>query len=153
MTTILNDTFNEIVTVLKGITDPAGSTLLFENTNTTWNIYDGTRTEFTGTPAAVIIAADGPTSKLYTNYENFRGYGFYVFIVIDTTITNYAATRINMRLIVDAVLDAIDKSNFLSGNLDVVNAASLKWIEEEQANGVNIVAPLLITGQKTVAVQ
>jgi hypothetical protein len=153
-TTILDDTYNEIVTVLQSIVDPnATSTKLFQNTDSTWNIYDGAKTEFTGTPAAVIIPADGPASKLYSNIENYRGYGFYIFVAMDTTPTNYSLTRKNMRLIVDAVLDALDRSDYLNANLDVVQAASLKWIEEETSTGVNIVAPLQITGQKTVQIQ
>jgi hypothetical protein len=51
------------------------------------------------------------------------------------------------------VLDALDRSDYLNANLDVVQAASLKWIEEETSTGVNIVAPLQITGQKTVQIQ
>ncbi len=150
-TTALNDIYNEIVTLLKAVIDPnnAGS-FLFENTDSTWNIYDGPQTTWTGTPAAVIIPADGPPSKFQSNYQNIRGYGFYVFIAMDTEITNYSQTRINMRLITDAILDAVDRSNMLNNTADIVEAMSLKWIEENNANGVNIVAPLEIVAKKLI---
>lgn len=150
-TTALNDIYNEIVIVLKTVVDPKNTgSNLFENTDSTWNIYDGPQTQWTGTPAAIIIPADGPASKFQSNYQNIRGYGFYVFIAMDTEITNYSQTRINMRLITDGILDSIDRSNMLNNTADIVEAMSLKWIEEETATGVNIVAPLEIVAKKLV---
>ncbi len=150
-TTALNDIYNEIVTMLKTVVDPKNTgTFLFENTDSSWNIYDGPQTQWTGTPAAIIIPADGPASKFQSNYQNIRGYGFYVFIAMDTEITNYSQTRINMRLITDGILDSIDRSNMLNNTADIVEAMSLKWIEEETATGVNIVAPLEIIAKKLV---
>ena len=145
--------YNAIVSVLQTVADPNNATsMLFENTDSTWNIYDGPVTDWKGTPAAVIIPSDGPASKFVSNYENIRGYGFYVFIAMDTTIANYVTSRANMRLIVDAVLDAIDRSDMLNGTADIVEAVTLKWIEEEGANGVNIIAPLEVLAKKTVQV-
>ena len=146
--------YNAIVSVLQTVTDPnnAGS-WLFQNTDSSWNIYDGPVTEWKGTPAAIIIPSDGPASKFVSNYENMRGYGFYIFVAMDTTLANYIASRSNMRLIVDAVLDAIDRSNMLNYSADIVEAVTLKWIEEEGSNGVNIIAPLEVKATKTVEVQ
>ena len=146
--------YNAIVSVLQTVTDPnnAGS-MLFQNTDSSWNIYDGPVTEWKGTPAAIIIPSDGPASKFVSNYENMRGYGFYIFVAMDTTLANYIASRSNMRLIVDAVLDAIDRSNMLNYSADIVEAVTLKWIEEEGSNGVNIIAPLEVKATKTVEVQ
>lgn len=150
-TTTLNDLYNEIVAVLKTVVDPTDTaTYLFQNTDASWNIYDGPQTQWTGTPAAIIIPADGPASKFESNYQNIRGYGFYVFIAMDTELTNYSQTRINMRLITDGILDAIDRSNMLNNVADIVEAMSLKWIEEESSTGVNIVAPLEIVAKKLV---
>lgn len=151
--TNLDNIYNQLVAVLKTVTDPNNaSALLFQNSDSTWNIYDGPVTGWAGTPAAVIIPSDGPGSKFVSNYENVRGYGFYVFIAMDTQIANYAATRKNMRLITDVVLDAIDRSDMLNGSADIVEAVTMKWIEENGTNGVNIVAPLEVKARKTVEV-
>lgn len=152
--TNFSNIYNQIVSTLQTVVDPnnAGS-MLFENTDGTWNIYDGPVTEWKGTPAAVIIPSDGPKSKFVSNYENERGYGFYIFVAMDTTLANYLTSRTNMRLIVDAVLDAIDRSNDLNYSADIVEAVTLKWIEEEGANGVNIIAPLEVQARKTVQVK
>lgn len=150
-TTALNDIYDAIVSLLKTVPDPTNtSSLLFQNTDLTFNIYDGPQTQWTGTPAAIIIPADGPTSKFESNYQTIRGYGFYVFIAMDTTLANYTSTRMNMRSITDGILDAIDRSNMLNNTADIVEAMSLKWVEEESTTGVNIVAPLEITAKKMV---
>lgn len=149
----LDNMYNALVTALQGVADPnSASSPVFQNIDSSWNIYDGARTEPAGTPAAFIVPADGPNSEFATSAENYRGYGFYIFVAMDTELTNYAITRKNMRLIVDTVLDAIDRSGMLAGTADMVQAASFKWIEEETATGLNIVAPLLITAQRTVEV-
>lgn len=155
--TTADDIFNEIVAVLQTVTDPADNAqLLFSNVNNTtnplgkWEIYDGTQTTFQGTPAAVIIPADGPKSKFISNYENKRGYGYYIFIAMDTEIVNYFTTRKNMRLITDAILDAFDRSDMLNDKVDILEATTFKWIEEEATDGYNIIAPLEIDAYKTV---
>jgi hypothetical protein len=144
--------YNALVTALQGVADPNNPTSpLFQNSDNSWNIYDGRQTD-TNTPAAMIVPADGKPSEFATSTENYRGYGFYIFVVMDTTIPNYAATRANMRLIVDSVLDAIDRSGMLGGTADMLQAASFRWLEEETANGVNIIAPLEISAQRTIEV-
>lgn len=149
----LSNMYAQLVVTLKTVADPNQSnSMVFENSDNTWNIYDGTQTEYAGTPAAILEPTDGPQSEFATSAENQRGYGYYVFIMMDTTPTNYLTTRQNMRLIVDSVLDAIDRSGMLGGTMDFVNAASFRWLKENTATGVNIVAPLLITGTRTIEV-
>ncbi len=147
----LDQMYDEIVTVLKGVMDPNNtSSPLFQNTDSTWNIYDGSQQDFTGTPAAVLIPSDGPKSVFQSNYMNKRGYGYYIFIVMDTELSGYATTRKNMRLITDGILDSLDRSNMLNNVIDILEASTFKWIEEEGAKGVQIVAPLEVSAYKLV---
>lgn len=149
--TILDDIYNQLVTVLENVADPTNTgSKLFQNSDNSWNIFDGPQTDYKGTPAAVLIPLPGPESVFETNYMNKRGYGYGVLIVMDTEVTNYSSTRKNMRLIVDGVLDALDRSNMLSGTVDILKATSLKWTEEESALGVSIVAPLEISAVKLI---
>jgi|GEM_PF-4631947 len=149
--TILDDIYNQLVTVLENVADPINtSSKLFQNADNSWNIFDGPQTDYKGTPAAILIPLPGPESVFETNYQNKRGYGYGVLIVMDTEITNYMSSRKNMRLIVDGVLDALDRSNMLNGVVDILKASSLKWTEEESSLGVSIVAPLEINAVKLV---
>lgn len=149
--TILDDIYNQLVTVLKNVVDPINTgSKLFQNADNSWNIFDGPQAEYKGTPAAVLIPLPGPESVFETNYQNKRGYGYGVLVVMDTEITSYAASRKNMRLIVDGVLDSLDRSSMLNGVVDILKASSLKWTEEESTLGVSIVAPLEINAIKLV---
>jgi hypothetical protein len=155
VSTNLDAMFNALVVALQTVPDPnAGGTFVFQNADNTWNIYDGRQTD-TNTPAAMIVPADGVPSEFATSAENYRGYGFYIFVVMDTTTDTvvYTQTRKNMRLIVDSVLDAIDRSGMLSGTADMLQASSFRWLEENTANGLNIIAPLQISAQRTVEVR
>lgn len=150
-TTTLDNIYDELVTVLKDVADPNDTnTKLFQNSDDSWNIFDGPQTDSLGTPAAVLIPLPGPASKFESNYLNKRGYGYGILLATDTEVTNYPETRKNMRLIVDGVLDALDRSNMLNGTVDILEAASLKWTEEESTLGVSIVAPLEIHATKLV---
>ncbi len=150
-TTVLNQMYNELVTVLQGVMDPNNATSpLFQNTDSTWNIYDGPQQDYTGTPAAVLIPSDGPKSTFQSNYMNKRGYGYYIFIVMDTELSGYATTRANMRLITDGVLDSLDRSDMLNNVVDILEASTFKWIEEEGSKGVEIIAPLEVSAFKLV---
>lgn len=150
-TTALDDIYNELVTILKDVADPnATSNKLFQNTDTSWNIFDGPQSDYQGTPVAILVPLPGPQSVFESNYMNKRGYGYGIWLVMDTEITNYAASRKNMRLIVDSILDALDRSNMLNGVVDILRAVSLAWTEEESAQGVAIVAPLAINAEKLI---
>lgn len=152
-TTTANDMYTQLVTVLQGVMDPLnGTNPVFENTDNSWNIYDGTVTEYTGTPAAILEPADGPESEFATSAENYRGYGYYVFIRMDTMTATYLTSRQNMRLIIDSVLDALDRSKMLNGTVDILKAATFRWLKENSATGVTLIAPILITAQKTIEV-
>lgn len=149
--TNLDDIYAALVSMLEDVADPqAPDTKLFQNSDSTWNIYDGPQSDYTGTPAVVLIPLAGPGSKFQSNYQNRRGYGYGILIVMDTSLTNYATSRHNMRLIIDSVLDALDRSDMLGGVVDILEAASLKWTEEESANGVSIIAPLEVSAVKLV---
>jgi hypothetical protein len=144
--------YNALVMVLQGVADPNNAdTPVFQNSDESWNIYDGRPTE-TNTPAAMIVPADGKPSEFATSSENYRGYAFWVFIVMDTVSDEYAASRVNMRLIVDSVLDAIDRSGMLGHTADMVQAASFRWLEENTTTGVSLIAPLQIQAQRTIQV-
>jgi hypothetical protein len=151
--TFMDDMYNAIVAILETVADPNNtSSPVFQNADNSWNIFDG-RQEAVNTPAAMIVPSDGVPSEYATSNEDYRGYGFYIFIVIDTIPANYAATRKNMRLIEDSVLDAFDRSGMLNGVADILQAASTRWIEEETGNGLNIVAPITLSAQKTIEIK
>lgn len=146
--------FNALVTVLESVADPSDATTsVFQNTDGSWNIFDGLRTDPTGTPAAFIIPADGPKSKFLTSNMNERGYGFYLFVVMDSMETTYAQSRINMRLITDSILDSIDRSNMLNETADILDASTFKWEETETSSGVNIIAPFELMAVKLIQTQ
>lgn len=150
----LNQIYTQLVSVLQNVVDPNNtSSKLFQNTDSTWNIYDGPQTDFKGTPAAVLIPLPGPESVFETYGQNKRGYGYGVLLVMDTEVTGYLTSRQNMRLIVDGVLDALDRSNNLNQTVDILKATSMKWTEEESALGVSIVAPLEINAVKLIQIQ
>ena len=151
--TTADDIYNQLVVVLKTVADPnATSSPVFQNADSSWNIYDGTVTEYTGTPVAILEPADGPESEFATSAEDYRGYGYYIFIRMDTEVTTYLTSRKNMRLIVDSVLDALDRSKMLNGVVDIMKAATFRWLKENSATGVTLIAPIQITAQKTIEV-
>lgn len=143
----LNNMSAALVTILTAVKDPSAPT---EAAFT--NIYEYPTNAFDGTPSVTIYPAGAP-SEYQDVADNLRGYGFFVCIYIDLTNRNYAQVWPIMRQLVDATLDAIDRSIDLNATADLVRATPLDWFLEEPEQGSFIVCPLKVEAFKRVQIQ
>src|SRR5215217_5381759 len=114
----------QIKTILQAL-QLSGSTAFVE-------VLEYPTNEFSGMPAALITPAPAP-SEILTVAQNLRSYGFAIdmFVGVDQE-ANWDTPFTTMRDLVDAVLDALDKSNDLNGTADILQAAPLdEWLPVE----------------------
>lgn len=109
--------------------------------------------KFAGYPAVFIAPAPVP-SQYATVAQNQRAYGFGLdlYIGIDQE-ADWSAATATMRDLVDAVLDAIDKSIDLNGACDLMNATGVEqWMPSEAGQGLALWAALTIVAKKDIPI-
>jgi len=106
--------------------------------------------KFTGFPSATVVPSD-VQSDYATVKQNRRRYVFNVYLYYSLENSNQATAYTNMRILIDTVLDALDKSNDLSGNADFVTPVPMQWGVQETESGVCLVAPVNVICEKDIA--
>lgn len=123
------DLSTAIVTVLQGVT---------VNGDTFKDIQEFPTIIFNGYPAVTVAPSDNE-SDYSSTVENERTYVWYIdcyYPIEDPTSANgYASAFATMRVLMDAVLDALDNSNSLNGAAQIIKPAPSVWsVQETEAS-------------------
>lgn len=110
--------------------------------------------KFSGYPAATVLPANVGAEHL-TVAHNERAYGFNVFVFYQLGREGDWTTAVDNSLdLVDACMDALDKTIDLNGTADDLRAVSLDWDVQEITSDVTaIVAVMNVIAIKSINVR
>lgn len=99
------------------------------------------------------VVPDNVDSRYSTVAQNTRNYAFRVniyYTLDDESDTALQASWDMMRELVDAVMDALDKSIDLNNTADFILPVPGEWFVENTATGLALVAPIRVTASKDI---
>lgn len=135
----------QLKTVLSGVLDASSNPTFVD-------IKEYPTTSFSGYPSAIILPSNGQTGSFETQIENVRFYVFDVIIYYQAETGQDTDWR-NMRQLMDATMDAIDKTIDLNGKCDFVRPAVGGWGVDQTSTGATLVGTITVICQTTVHLQ
>jgi hypothetical protein len=115
------------------------------------HVTDYHTADITGWPAAT-FEPSGNSAELFTNDDNFRGYGFSIVLLQEMSEAGREKAIDILCETVDAVISAFDEDFNLGGACHFMQAAPSDWSEVTMGNGAVKVALINLTCMKEVTV-
>ncbi len=137
---------SSLVTILSGVQQNGQNAFV--------QVLDYPTLQFTGFPSATIVPDGVSSSQFATVIQNRRSYAFQVAIFVSVANpTDMSVEFAVMRILVDSVLDAIEKTTDLGGLVNWIVPTPMKWqVVSNGASGQLLAAPIQFTAEKDVLV-